>query len=109
VVQSPSLYAPFSTFAGLSNSIHQDIFLLYTYPTKLFLGLGSGGGGGKKEFRWGTPTLNGLGNTLGPTREIMLMVEFSQKLVISYRVSNFMGEKGNFESTLLIKYHSTYG
>jgi hypothetical protein len=57
----------------------------------------------------GHPTWNGLGNTPGPTREIMLMVEFSQKLVISYRVSNFMSEKGNFESTLLVKYHSTYG
>jgi hypothetical protein len=49
------------------------------------------------------------GNTPGPTREIMLMVEFSQKLVISYRVSNFMGEKENFENTLFVKYHSTYG
>jgi hypothetical protein len=39
----------------------------------------------------------------------MLMVEFSQKLVISYRVSNFMGEKRNIEITLLVKYHSTYG
>jgi hypothetical protein len=39
----------------------------------------------------------------------MLMVEFSQKLVISYGVRNFMGEKGNIEITLLVKYHSTYG
>jgi hypothetical protein len=81
----------------------------HTCPTGLFLGAGSGGGGGRKQFRWGTPTWNGLGITLGLPREIMLMVEFSQKLVISYRVSNFMSEKGNFESTLLLKYHSTYG
>jgi hypothetical protein len=73
------------------------------------MGSESGGSGGKKQFRWGTPNWNGLGNIPGPTRGIMLMVEFSQKLVISYRVSNFMGEKENFENTLFVKYHSTYG
>jgi hypothetical protein len=73
------------------------------------LGSGSGGSGDRKQFRWGTPTWNGLGNTPGLRREIMLMVEFSQKLVISYRVSNFMGENNFFETTLLVKYHSTYG
>jgi hypothetical protein len=77
-------------------------FSSYTCPTGLFLGAGSGGG--RKQFRWGIPTWNGLGNILGPIRKILLMVEFSQKLVISYRVNNFMSE-----STLLLKYHSTYG
>jgi hypothetical protein len=52
----------------------------YTCPTGLFLGSRSSAGG-----------------------------EFSQKLVISYGVRNFMGEKGNIEITLLVKYHSTYG